>query len=85
MSLDNMATSTCIALDQKLKCGKFTMPLFLLSGLFQGCHQELGAGYFPRLLLVWPNRLFLWGNRRKIEPKEIPSCLIPHLLVVFTW
>ena len=22
-------------------------------------------------------------NRRKIEPKEIPSCLIPHLLVVF--
>ena len=24
-------------------------------------------------------------NRRKIEPKEIPSCLIPHLLVVFTW
>ena len=85
MSLDNMATSTCIALDQKLKCGKFTMPLFLLSGLFQGCHQEPGAGYFPRLPLVWPNRLFLWGNRRKIEPKEIPSCLIPHLLVVFTW
>lgn len=24
MSLDNMATSTCIVLDQKLKCGKFT-------------------------------------------------------------
>ena len=24
-------------------------------------------------------------NRRKIEPKEIPSCLIPLLLVVFTW
>ena len=23
-------------------------------------------------------------NRRKIEPKETPSCLIPHLLVVFT-
>ena len=22
--------------------------------------------------------------RRKIEPKEIPSCLIPHLLVLFT-
>ena len=21
---------------------------------------------------------------RKIEPKEIPSCLIPHILVVFT-
>ena len=24
-------------------------------------------------------------NRRKIEPKEIPSSLIHHLLVVFTW
>ena len=24
-------------------------------------------------------------NRRKIEPKEIPSCFITHLLVVFTW
>ena len=23
-------------------------------------------------------------NKRKLEPKEIPSCLIPHLLVVFT-
>ena len=23
--------------------------------------------------------------RRKIEPKEIPSSLIHHLLVVFTW
>ena len=24
-------------------------------------------------------------NRRKIQPKEIPSCMIPRLLVVFTW
>ena len=23
-------------------------------------------------------------SRRKLEPKEIPSCLISHLLVVFT-
>ena len=29
-------------------------------------------------------RLLLWENRRKIEPKEIPSCLIPRLIVVFT-
>lgn len=58
MSLDNMATSTCIALDQKLRCGKFTMPLFLLSGLFQGCHQEPGAGYFTRLLLFCPTGYF---------------------------
>ena len=29
-------------------------------------------------------RLLLLENRRKIEPKEIPCCLIPRLLVVFT-
>ena len=29
-------------------------------------------------------RLLLLENRRKIEPKEIPSCLIPRLLVVIT-
>ena len=28
--------------------------------------------------------LLSWENRRKIEPKEILSCLIPRLLVVFT-
>ena len=42
--------------------------------------QGLGIslGYYecgPRLLLL--------ENRRKIEPKEIPCCLIPCLLVVF--
>ena len=30
-------------------------------------------------------RLLLLENRRKIEPKEIPSRLIPCLLVVTTW
>ena len=30
-------------------------------------------------------RLLLLENRRKIEPQEMPSRLIPHLLVVFTW
>ena len=29
-------------------------------------------------------QLLLLENRRKIEPKEIPSRLIPRLLVVFT-
>ena len=36
-------------------------------------------GYYecgPQLLSV--------ENKRKTEQKEIPSCLIPHLLVVFT-
>ena len=28
--------------------------------------------------------ILLLENRRKIEPKEIPSRLIPRLLVVFT-
>ena len=38
---------------------------------------------FTQLLREWP-QLLLLENRRKIEPKEIPSHLIPHLLVVFT-
>ena len=33
---------------------------------------------------MWP-RLLSLENNRKIEPKEIPSCLIPCLLVGFTW
>ena len=44
--------------------------------------KSRGAGDLPRLLWVWP-RLFLWENKRKIEPKEIPSCLIARLLIVF--
>ena len=28
--------------------------------------------------------LLLLENRRKLEPKETPRCLIPHLLVVFS-
>ena len=49
----------------------------------QGCHYELGAGDFPRLLREWPPATFI-GKKKKIEPKEIPSHLIPRLLVVFT-
>ena len=40
----------------------------------------ISTGYYecdPLLLLL--------ANRRKIEPKEIPSCLISCLLVVFSW
>ena len=40
------------------------------------------AGDFPWLLSAW---LLSKENRRKIEPKETPSCLIPCLLVVFSW
>ena len=37
--------------------------------------KSRGARDFPRLLLL--------ENKRKIEPQEIPSPLIPSLLVVF--
>ena len=40
---------------------------------------EISPGYYehgPQLLSK--------ENKRKIEPKETPRCLIPHLLVVFT-
>ena len=49
----------------------------------QGCHQEPRAADFPRLLREWPPASFI-GNTRKTGPKEIPSHLIPCLLVVFT-
>ena len=39
----------------------------------------ISPGYYERL----PERLSK-EKKRKIEPKEVPSCLIPCLLVVFT-
>ena len=42
-----------------------------------------GAGISPGYYECGP-RLLLLKNKRKIEPKEIPCCLIPRLLVVFT-
>ena len=42
-----------------------------------------GQGFPPATINVTP-RLLLLENGRKIEPKVTPSCLIPHLLVVFT-
>ena len=39
----------------------------------------ISPGYYERLL-----RLLSKENKGKIEPKEIHSCLIPCLLVVFT-
>ena len=39
----------------------------------------ISPGYYERL-----PRLLSKENKRKIEPKEIPSCLIPRPLVVFT-
>ena len=45
--------------------------------------KSRGLGISPGYYDCGP-RLLLLENRRKIEPKEIPSCLIPCLLVVFT-
>ena len=39
----------------------------------------ISSGYYERF-----PQLLSKENRRKIEPKKIPSCLIPRLLVVFT-
>ena len=55
---------------------KLDVCIISLSLQGQGCHLEPGAGDFPWLLLL--------ENRRKIEPKEIPSHLILRQLVVFT-
>ena len=45
--------------------------------------KSRGPGIFPGYYGCGP-WLLLLENRRKIEPKEIPSCMIPRLLVVFT-
>ena len=45
--------------------------------------RSQGPGIFPSYYECGPWLLSL-GNRRKIDPKEIPRCLIPRLLVVFT-
>ena len=37
---------------------------------------------FPPSYYECGSQLFSWENRRKIEPKEIFSCLIPRLLDV---
>ena len=42
-----------------------------------------GRGFSPATKRVAPG-YFYWKIEEKIEPKEIPSRLIPRLLVVFT-
>ena len=41
--------------------------------------QRISSGYYE----CGPPATFI--GKKKTEPKEIPSCLIPHMLVVFTW
>ena len=42
-----------------------------------------GRGFSPAIKRVAPG-YFYWKIEEKPKPKEIPSCLIPRLLVVFT-
>ena len=47
--------------------------------VFKRRRPGISSGYYER-----GPRLLSKGSRRKIEPEEIRSCLIPHLLAVFT-
>ena len=50
---------------------------------FRAVIKSRGPGIIPNYYEcdLW---LISLENRRKIEPKEIPRCLIPRLLVVYT-
>ena len=52
---------------------------YLPRAVIKGRGPGISSGYYERG--PW---LLSKENRRKIEPKETPSCLIPRLLVVFT-
>ena len=54
-----------------------------LVGTCRAVIKSWGPGIFPGYYECGP-RLLLLENRRKLEPKETPRCLIPRLLFVFT-
>ena len=58
-------------------------PSRLQFGLDKAVIKSRGPGIFPSYYERGP-QLLAKENRRKIEPKEIPSSFIPSLLVVFT-
>ena len=60
------------------------MELWLSSVMIRAVVKSQGLGISPGYYECSP-RLLLLENRGKIELKEIPNCLIPCLLVVFTW
>ena len=69
-----------------INCRRQEETVFLIYGLLGITGLSLragGRGFSPATKRVAP-WLLLLENRRKIEPKEIPSRLIPRLLVVFT-
>ena len=58
-------------------------PTYIVICYIRAVIKSRGPGISPGYYECGP-RLLLLENRRKIEPNEIPSCLIPHLLIVFT-
>ena len=63
-------------------CGLILLLVFSFAphrAVIKGQGPGISPGYYERG--PW---LLSKENKRKIEPKEIPSCLIPRLLVVFT-
>ena len=57
--------------------------LHYLNALNRAVIKRRGPRISPNYYERFP-QLLSEENRRKIEPKEIPSCLIPRLLIVFT-
>ena len=78
----SMIISSMVKKDQKfgkLSCMTCCSKLTYGGAVIKRWGLGISCGYYkcgPRLLSS--------ENRRKIEPKEIPSCFIPCLLVVFT-
>ena len=72
---------SCAILSNFFVACTFSDNLSRNSCVFTGLSLRAGDRRFlPATMSVAP--VFLYW---KIEPKEIPSCLIPCLLVVFTW
>ena len=61
----------------------FIINIIMNIGLTSGLSLRAGGRGFPSYYECGP-QLLSSENRRKIEPKEIPSCLIPGPLVIFT-
>ena len=74
-------TSTYLA--HTLYMGVPWPPTYIFSSYSRAVIKRRGLGISPGYYerLPW---LLSKENKRKIEPKEVPSCLIPRLLVVFT-
>ena len=56
----------------------------IFSVKYRAVNKSQGPGISPSCYVCGPPLLLL-ENRRNIEPKEIPRCFVPRLLVVFTW